>query len=86
MRVLKTFILRMLIDSETPHVLRGAVRAVADDEEYTFTDGQALLALLCEISQAALRQAESAGPEGTETDQSDRNPTLQEGGENWRGR
>jgi hypothetical protein len=62
-RVLKTFVLRLLIDSEAPHVLHGAVRAIADDEEYTFTDGQALLALLYEISLAALRTAGRSGPE-----------------------
>ncbi|MGC8838578.1 MAG: hypothetical protein ACP5UM_09195 [Anaerolineae bacterium] len=52
---------------------------VADDEEYTFTDGQTLLALLYEISQAALRKADRSSPEGT---------ALETPGEGsaWRGR
>jgi hypothetical protein len=46
MRTIETYILRLLLDTEEPHTLRGAIRAVADDEEQTFADGQALLALL----------------------------------------
>ncbi len=63
MRILKTFVLRLLIDSETPTTLRGAIRAIANDEEYTFTDGQTLLALLQQIGQAALRKEAHPGPQ-----------------------
>ena len=46
MRKIQTFILRLLTNTDETQTLRGAVRAVADDEEQTFADEQALLALL----------------------------------------
>jgi hypothetical protein len=50
MRTIQTYILRLLVDTEEPLTVRGAIRAVADDEEQTFVDGQALLTLLHRIS------------------------------------
>jgi hypothetical protein len=49
-RTIRTYILRLLVDTEEPHTLRGVIRAVADDQEQTFADGQALLTLLRRIS------------------------------------
>lgn len=50
MRTMQTYILRLLVDTETPHVIRGVIRAVEDDAEQAFGDGLALLALLCGMS------------------------------------
>ena len=64
MRIIRTFILRLLVDADEPQVLRGAVRCVADeDEEHPFTDEQALLTLLRRLGRAP---EESTGnkPEG----------------------
>jgi hypothetical protein len=57
MRTIQTYILRLLVDSDEPHTVRGAIRAVADGEEQAFADGQALLALLCRLyGQASSRE------------------------------
>lgn len=53
MRKIQTFILRLLLNPDEPQALRGAIRAAADDEEHTFTDGQSLLDLLYRMSRAA---------------------------------
>lgn len=50
MRTMQTYILRLLVDTETPRAIRGVIRAVEDDAEQAFDDGLALLALLCEMS------------------------------------
>jgi hypothetical protein len=50
MRAMRTYILRLLVDTEELHTLRGVIRAVADDREQTFSDGQALLTLLRQMS------------------------------------
>ncbi len=52
MRTIQTFVLRLLVDTEDPRALRGAVRCVSDDEEQTFADAQSLLALLRGMCQA----------------------------------
>jgi hypothetical protein len=46
MRSTQTFILRLFVDTDTKGELRGALQAVSADEVLTFTDEQALLALL----------------------------------------
>ncbi|MDE3088634.1 MAG: hypothetical protein KGJ80_04530 [Chloroflexota bacterium] len=46
MRTIQTFVLRLLMDSDAPETLRGALRSVADGTEMHFGDSQALLALL----------------------------------------
>jgi len=59
-RTVETFVLRMLIDTEEPNALRGAVRTVANDEEHPFADERALLALLRQMCLAKLRELGSA--------------------------
>lgn len=51
MREIRTFILRLLIDTDSPQTLRGVLRAVAQDEEYSFNSEQSLRALLHRLSQ-----------------------------------
>jgi hypothetical protein len=50
MRTIQTYILRLLVDSDEPHTVRGVIQAVADDEEQAFADGQALLTWLRRMS------------------------------------
>ena len=52
MRKVQTLILRLLLNPDEPQALRGAIRAVADDEEHTFADGQSLLDLLHQMNRA----------------------------------
>jgi len=59
MRAIKTFILRLLMNTEEAQVLRGTVRRVDNDEERTFTDGKSLLALLHQMGQTTPRQRDS---------------------------
>jgi len=51
MREIRTFILRLLIDTDSPQTLRGVLRAVAQDEEHSFNSEQSLRALLHRLSQ-----------------------------------
>lgn len=46
MRTIQTLILRLLVDTDAPPTLRGAVQGVADSETHPFADEQALLGLL----------------------------------------
>jgi hypothetical protein len=46
LRVIRTFILRLLVNSSEPDVLRGALQPVPEGEAQSFADEQALLALL----------------------------------------
>jgi hypothetical protein len=46
LRVVHTFILRLLVDSAEPQALRGELRPVPEGEAQPFTNEQALLALL----------------------------------------
>lgn len=51
MRTIRTFVLRLLIDTDEPHTaVRGVLRAVADGSEYPFADAQTLLGLLQDLS------------------------------------
>lgn len=52
MRTIHTFVLRLLVDSDDPRALRGAIHAVASDEELTFADEAALLARLRQLAAA----------------------------------
>ena len=45
MRTTLTFVLRLLVDTDDPQVLRGMIRTVGCTEEHAFADEQALLAL-----------------------------------------
>ena len=77
MRTTLTFVVRLLVDTDDPHALRGMIRAVGSAEEHMFADGQTLLALLHQITG---RAAEAGRPErhddsGTAlTAQTDRRP------------
>lgn len=63
MRTTRTFILRLLLDSDDPTALRGALRAVDAAEEHTFADAGRLLALLrAEAAPAAPEAATEAQP------------------------
>jgi hypothetical protein len=57
MRTIQTYILRLLLDTEDPHTVRGVIRAVADDEEQPFADDQALLILLHRMSERSLSES-----------------------------
>jgi hypothetical protein len=46
MRTVQTFILRLLVDEDDPHALRGALRAISQAQEYPFADEQSFLNLL----------------------------------------
>lgn len=46
MRMIQVFVLRLLLDSETPQVLRGSLQRVSESQTLPFSDEQALLALL----------------------------------------
>lgn len=50
MRAIRTFVLRLLIDSDDPQTLRGVIHAVASGEQQPFADGPALLALLAHLT------------------------------------
>ncbi len=58
MRTIRTFVLRLMADTEEPEQLRGSVRSVSNDAEYPFTDAQALLTVLVELSSSADFHAE----------------------------
>jgi hypothetical protein len=57
MRIVQTFILRLLVDTEHVDELRGALCAVAGGAEYPFVDEESLLAILRELVRAAPRPA-----------------------------
>jgi hypothetical protein len=44
--MIQVFVLRLLMDTETPQVLRGSLQRVTEAETMPFADEQALLALL----------------------------------------
>lgn len=46
MRTTRTFVLRLLVDTDEPEVLRGVFRPVSENGEHPFTDEESLLALL----------------------------------------
>jgi len=49
LRVIRTFILRLLVNSAGPEALRGDLRAMPEGEAQPFPDEQALLALLRQL-------------------------------------
>ncbi len=53
MRVIRTYVLRLLVDSDEPHALRGLVHSVASGEEHPFADGPTLLELLRQMAGGA---------------------------------
>ena len=46
MRLTRTIILRLLIDTDQPHSLHGVLQAVGCSDQHSFTDDRSLLALL----------------------------------------
>jgi hypothetical protein len=50
MRITRSFLLRLLIDPDCPHILRGTLQVVADAQNYVFADEQVLLDLLHRLS------------------------------------
>lgn len=62
MRVIRTFILRLLIDAKEPYACRGTIQALTDDEKYPFVGEAALLSLV-----SRLAQPDGAGPPCEET-------------------
>jgi hypothetical protein len=53
MHTIRVFVLRLLVDSERLHDLRGTLRSVPEGEVYPFADEQALLALLRQATSPA---------------------------------
>ena len=62
MRVIHTFILRLLVNSAEPQALRGDLRPLPEGDAQPFTDEQALLALLRQIGLAKLRELAAVSP------------------------
>ena len=60
MRSIRTFILRLLVNSAEPEALRGDLRPMPEGEPMPFADEQALLALLRRLASPA-REASPAG-------------------------
>ncbi|MDD5370092.1 MAG: hypothetical protein PHQ40_13485 [Anaerolineaceae bacterium] len=52
MHAVLTFVLRLLVDSDTPGLLCGSLQQVPEEQPATFVDGQALLRLLEDASTA----------------------------------
>jgi len=60
MRIIRTFILRLLVDTESP-LLRGTVRAVEEDVEWPFVGEEALLALVREMVRSCPGEGDPTG-------------------------
>jgi len=56
LRVIRTFILRLLVDPDEPETLRGDLRPLPEGEAQPFPDEQALLALLRRLAAPSLPQ------------------------------
>lgn len=50
MRSILTFVLRLLVDDETPQRVNGALQNVNNPQIHAFKNGQGLLELLTELS------------------------------------
>jgi len=51
MRVIRTCIVRLVVDSDDPKSLRGKLHLVESDDEFAFKDEQSLIKLLKQIGQ-----------------------------------
>ena len=60
MHTIHVFVLRLFVDSEHPHCLRGALRSVPDGQMQPFADEQALLVLLRQVTGHASFEPEPA--------------------------
>ncbi len=66
MRTIHTFILRILVDSNTPLLLHGSLQAVDEKEEAQHFSGEAaLLALLRKIPAAQVKNESEQDEAGT---------------------
>jgi hypothetical protein len=63
-RTIQTFILRLLVDSAKPEVLRGTLQPLPEGESRPFVSDQALLALLRQMALTAREapDSETAAP------------------------
>ncbi|MCB0200299.1 MAG: hypothetical protein H6649_07795 [Caldilineae bacterium] len=59
MREIRTFVLRLVADTEDPEALRGVLCPVADDKQHPFADEQTLLLLLRRVSRMFEGEKES---------------------------
>jgi len=75
LRVIRTFILRLLVDSSEPETLRDDLRPMPEGEPQPFTDEQALLALLRRLT------GETAEPSAKGTDETSSEHRFPAGGE-----
>jgi hypothetical protein len=75
LRVIRTFILRLLVNSAEPQALRGDLRPLPEGEAQPFPDEQALLALLRRLT------GETAEPSGKGTDETSSEHRFPAGGE-----
>jgi hypothetical protein len=48
-RTVETFVMRLLVDSDDPHTLRGSLYSVMHGDEYIFPDQVSLISLLDKI-------------------------------------
>jgi len=75
LRVIRTFILRLLVNSSEPDALRGALQPVPEGEAQSFADEQGLLALLRRLT------GETAEPSAKDTDETSSEHRFPAGGE-----
>jgi len=61
MRLIRSFILRLFIDSSAPDSLRGSLQDLSTSEIHTFTDPQILPSLLAQLASPAVEPAAPAG-------------------------
>lgn len=56
MRSIQIFVLRLLVDSETPGALHGVIQRVEEEQAHPFQDGPTLMAWLCEAVRMGLKR------------------------------
>jgi hypothetical protein len=64
MRNTHSFLLRLLIAPDCPHILRGTLHVVATSHDYTFADEQALLDLLHRLSTCSVAKVCAPAEDG----------------------
>jgi hypothetical protein len=74
LRVIHTFILRLLVNSSEPQILRGDLRPMPEGEAQPFSDEQALLVLLRRL----VSPSGETPPAGEEYSGCDSNPQGRE--------
>lgn len=56
MRSIQTFILRLLVDTETPDALHGVIQRVEEEHPHPFLDGRTLIAWLRETARVERKE------------------------------